>query len=275
MNIYFIGDIHGCFTQLQNLLNRVKFNYNKDALWLTGDLVEKGPDSFKVLKFLYENKNSVKLVLGNHDLNLIRLYFKKILYPKIFYESKYYHYDFDNMKNIIDWLRKQPLFRVNYKKKFVISHAGIPPNWNIKLSQIYSKKIQKILSGSDYEKIFYFLEMMFVKSCKWKKSLKYDDKIKFAINGFTRMRYCFKKTYDLDLVYKEFPNKILKNNLIPWFSIKNNIPKGFIIIFGHWSSLNGKGVPKNFYALDTGCYLGNKLTLLRWKDKKKFYETFY
>ncbi|BGI51341.1 MAG: bis(5'-nucleosyl)-tetraphosphatase (symmetrical) ApaH [Buchnera aphidicola (Ceratovacuna japonica)] len=275
MSTYFVGDIHGCFKQLKNLLKKVSFNFRNDILWVTGDLVAKGPDSIEVLKFLNKNKKSVRIVLGNHDLNLIRLYFESLLFPNKLNILENDYYNLKNLKSIIDWLRIQPIFRVNFKKRFVISHAGIPPKWDINLSKHYSSIIKKILSGEDYKKIFDILNMMFVNSCKWHDDLKKENKIKFAINGFTRMRYCIKKTYDLDLEYKKFPPKNSKKNLIPWFSIKNNIPKNFSIIFGHWSSLNGKGVPKNFYALDTGCCRGNKLTILRLEDKKKFHEYFY
>ncbi|WP_343184131.1 symmetrical bis(5'-nucleosyl)-tetraphosphatase [Buchnera aphidicola (Ceratovacuna keduensis)] len=275
MSTYFVGDIHGCFKQLKNLLNKVSFNFKKDTLWVTGDLVSKGPNSIEVLNFLYSNKKSIKIVLGNHDLNLIRLYFENILFPDKNNNFKNSDYNFKSLRCIIDWLRKQPIFRVNLKKKFVISHSGIPPKWGINLSKHYSNLIKKILSSNNYKKIFYILNMMFVNNCKWNNCLENKNNIKFAINGFTRMRYCVKKTYDLDLEYKNFPPENYKKNLIPWFLTKNKIPKKFSIIFGHWSSLNGEGVPKNFYAMDTGCCKGNKLTMLRWEDKKKFYESFY
>ncbi|WP_343154874.1 symmetrical bis(5'-nucleosyl)-tetraphosphatase [Buchnera aphidicola (Pseudoregma panicola)] len=275
MSTYIVGDIHGCFKQLKNLLKKVLFNFKKDTLWLTGDLVAKGPNSIEVLKFLNKNKKSIKIVLGNHDLNLIRLYFEKILFPNKYNILEDNYYDFKNFKYIIDWLRKQPIFRVNLKKKFIISHAGIPPQWSIDLSKYYSNFIERILSSENYKNIFNVLNMMFINYCKWENCSETKDNIKFAINGFTRMRYCVKKTYDLDLEYKDFPPESYKKNLIPWFLIKNKIPKNFSIIFGHWSSLNGIGVPKNFYAMDTGCCKGNKLTMLRWEDKKKFYESFY
>ncbi|MGP1954221.1 MAG: metallophosphoesterase, partial [Arsenophonus sp. NC-QC1-MAG3] len=71
MATYLIGDIHGCYRELRAVLKQVKFEPKKDVLWLTGDLVSRGPDSLKVLRYIKRLRLSVRMVLGNHDLNLI------------------------------------------------------------------------------------------------------------------------------------------------------------------------------------------------------------
>ena len=73
MTSYAIGDIQGCFYSFQNLLNNLNFNNDKDKLWLTGDLVNRGKGSLEVLNWCYENRKSIKVVLGNHDLYLLSL----------------------------------------------------------------------------------------------------------------------------------------------------------------------------------------------------------
>ncbi|WP_183140986.1 metallophosphoesterase, partial [Pseudomonas aeruginosa] len=45
MATYLIGDVHGCYRELRHLLDKVDFNDSQDTLWLTGDLVARGPDS--------------------------------------------------------------------------------------------------------------------------------------------------------------------------------------------------------------------------------------
>ncbi|MFF0977162.1 metallophosphoesterase, partial [Proteus mirabilis] len=52
MATYLIGDVHGCYRELRQLLNQVNFDANQDTLWLTGDLVARGPDSLEVLRFV-------------------------------------------------------------------------------------------------------------------------------------------------------------------------------------------------------------------------------
>lgn len=36
MATYLIGDVHGCYRELRQLLNQVNFDANQDTLWLTG-----------------------------------------------------------------------------------------------------------------------------------------------------------------------------------------------------------------------------------------------
>ena len=43
MAVYAIGDLQGCYDPLQRLLEAVDFDPPKDTLWLTGDLVNRGP----------------------------------------------------------------------------------------------------------------------------------------------------------------------------------------------------------------------------------------
>jgi len=52
MSTYVIGDIQGCYTELQQLLELVNFTPRQDVLWCTGDLVNRGPNSLEVLRFL-------------------------------------------------------------------------------------------------------------------------------------------------------------------------------------------------------------------------------
>ena len=70
-NNYAVGDIQGCLKPLQALLIQIQFKPNKDTLWVAGDMVNRGPESLKTLRFLYHLRNSIKVVLGNHDLHLL------------------------------------------------------------------------------------------------------------------------------------------------------------------------------------------------------------
>ncbi len=64
MATYLIGDVHGCYDELIALLQQVEFTPDTDTLWLTGDLVARGPGSLDVLRYVKSLGNSVRLVLG-------------------------------------------------------------------------------------------------------------------------------------------------------------------------------------------------------------------
>lgn len=65
---YILGDLHGCFQLLQDLLHKVNFDPTQDRLFSVGDLVDRGPDSLACLQLLKEPW--FYAVLGNHELML-------------------------------------------------------------------------------------------------------------------------------------------------------------------------------------------------------------
>ena len=71
MSTYVVGDIQGCFAPFKNLLKKVKFNPDKDRLWSVGDLVNRGPKNLETLRWFYDHRDNVTMVLGNHDLHLM------------------------------------------------------------------------------------------------------------------------------------------------------------------------------------------------------------
>lgn len=66
-----VGDVHGCYDELQQLLTKTKYNPNEDIVILTGDLIDRGPKSKEVIDFVRNNDN-VYAILGNHDNKFMR-----------------------------------------------------------------------------------------------------------------------------------------------------------------------------------------------------------
>lgn len=62
---FVIGDLHGCFELLCNLLTFVDFDIYNDRLISVGDLVDRGPDSLQCLQLL--DKPWFHCVKGNHE----------------------------------------------------------------------------------------------------------------------------------------------------------------------------------------------------------------
>jgi len=71
VSTYVVGDIQGCLQALKCALKKVEFTPGRDVLWSVGDIVNRGPRCLKTLRFLYNMRDSLVLVLGNHDLHLL------------------------------------------------------------------------------------------------------------------------------------------------------------------------------------------------------------
>jgi bis(5'-nucleosyl)-tetraphosphatase (symmetrical) len=260
---YVVGDVQGCFKELEALLKKVNFNKEIDQLIFAGDLINRGQDSHKVLEFCIKNKKSVSGVLGNHDFYLLYLieYQKKDKSLKKVLESK-------NIRHYQSWLKSLPLFlEIKIKETnevFWISHAGIPFIWSIDDAKKLSKEVQASLKN-DASNIL--AKMWGDTPKKWNENLKGYKRLRIIINYFTRMRYLSEDgSLKLDL-----KSKTAKKGYIHWFNqTKENLKNKENIIFGHWASINGVTNIDNIIGLDTGCVWGNKLTAIRLEDKKIF-----
>ena len=260
---YVIGDVQGCYSELQALVKKIKFNPNKDKIIFAGDLVNRGHQSLEVMEFCMRHKGSIKAVLGNHDFYLLYLieHQKKNKSLKKVLDSK-------NIQKYHSWLKKLPLLLEikikETKETFWISHAGIPYLWDMRMAKKLSKEIQAGMKDDSYK----ILENIWGDTPKiWNPDLKGYKRSRTIINYFTRMRFLGK---DGSLKLKAKKNKADEIH-IPWFNqtIKN-LKDNQYIIFGHWAALEGKTKLTNIIGVDTGCVWGNKLTAIRLEDRKLF-----
>ncbi len=255
MATYAIGDIQGCYDQLQNLLIKLKFKSDKDTLWFAGDIINRGPDSLKTLRFIKSLEDNAITILGNHDLNLLA-----IAHGHAKPAKKDTIDDILNAKDadhLLEWLLHRPLVHYQKKHNICMVHAGIHPDWSLKQTLKYAAEVEQILQGPQAET--FFKHMYGNKPDKWNNKLTGWNRLRFITNCFTRLRY-INEDLKFCLNEKGAPGSQAKN-IHPWFEFSRK-EDDLNIVFGHWSTLKDPKI-KHFYPLDTGCLWGGKLTALK------------
>jgi len=258
MAVWAIGDIQGCYTSFRELLVKIDFNPVHDKLWIAGDLVNRGEDSLETLYYLYSIRDSIEVVLGNHDIALIAAYYGiKKSNPTIdpILASS-------DAQKLIDWLRTQKFLHVDYQLGYCMAHAGISPEFDLGMALRYANRIEEHLQRSEND-VTVWLKKMFKQGIdSFNRDSNSIDIDKYIISSFTRMRFCY-NDQRLDYDQKGAPTDELRaKGLKPWFECDNRKEIDLKIIFGHWSTL-GFHHDKNVLALDTGCLWGGSLTAAR------------
>jgi len=263
MAVWAIGDIQGCFDSFQKILKKINFDPKVDELWVAGDLVNRGDKSLETLNYLYSIRDSIKVVLGNHDIALISAYAgikksNKTIQPIL---------DAPNAKELIDWLRNQPFLHWNYKLGYTMAHAGISPQFDFGMAIAYSSRIEKKLRGKNYKA--WLLYMNKISSNKFNSRANSLDIEKYILSSFISMRFCEEDgTLDFKQKGAAKSTKVLYKKLNPWFTCPTRRKIPLKIVFGHWSTLvNDTNLDYysdgNVLGLDTGCLWGGRLTIAR------------
>ena len=118
-----VGDIHGCYDELMELLEKVNFGAD-DRVVAVGDLVTKGPKNREVLE-LFMTDARFSSVMGNHDLALRRKWNGEKVQLKA--SQKTTHKELKPNKLIYaDFLNRMP-FTIDLNTHLVV-HAGLRPN---------------------------------------------------------------------------------------------------------------------------------------------------
>lgn len=260
MSTYAIGDIQGCFSELEALLEKIQFDQHSDTLWLLGDLINRGPQNIETLDFLMSLPNVIS-VLGNHDLHFMAVAMgchKPSRSDTLGDILKSKH-----LPDIIEWLRNRPLIHFDSNLGYLMVHAGLPKIWSISESLNYASEVEQAIRGADFKE--FLSEMYGNYPANWSPKLQKMERLRVITNYLTRLRYC-KADGEMDLTQKE---TTAPPGFMPWFNdypaqLENNIT----ILFGHWAALEGVTGHQNIIGLDTGCLWGRELTALRLEDRQ-------
>lgn len=251
MASYVIGDVQGCFRQLQSLLTKIQFDPLVDELWFCGDLVARGPNSLATLRFVRSLGDKAKIVLGNHDLHFLACVYG---FAKVDPQDQLDELlEATDLQELSLWLQQQPLMYFESERNLLLVHAGLAPNWDLQSALDASVQVSQVLKESP-EKLF---KVMYGNTpTLWSDAKSEEDQWRFVINSCTRMRFCLPNGA-LELKEKRHPEKV--STLIPWYEFWKQKPHPQIF-FGHWAALMGHSPVEGIHALDTGAVWGNYLT---------------
>ncbi len=260
---YAIGDLQGCYDPFRRLLDKISFDPAQDRLWLTGDLVNRGPQSRKTLRYVKSLGKSALTVLGNHDLHLLALA-NDIRFSDNRFDSLWKILGKEDCDELIDWLRFRPLAHYSKKLNTLMVHAGVPPKWSVKKTLARAAEVEAALQSDDY--VSFLKEMYSNKPAQWSGKLDGNARLRYIVNALTRMRM-LDQHGGLEFTFSGPPENA-PDRLTPWFDVKTAKWHGTRIVFGHWSAL-GLIVESGLIAVDTGCVWGRQLTAVRLNKEPK------
>jgi len=262
MATYAIGDIHGCFETLQRLLDRIDYDRASDRLWFVGDLVNGGPDSLGVLRWVRERTDDVVTVLGNHDLHMLAVAAGEA--PERPNDTFRPVLEAADADDLLDWLRRRPM--LHRRDGAVLLHAGLFPSWTVERAEQLAAEVEEALRRRGPAELF--ADMYGNRPRTWSDEFEGIDRIRVIVNALTRMRSLQKEDRGIDFDYKQQLEGV-PEHLEPWFAVDDAEWEGARMVFGHWSAI-GYHRSGTVHALDSGCVWGDSLTALRLEDEALF-----
>lgn len=264
MATYAIGDVQGCFDPLRQLIDSLDFDPASDRLWFVGDLVNRGPQSLEVLRYVKLLGTAAVVVLGNHDLHLVmqaegfgRANKEDTLAAVLAAPDR---------DELLNWLRAQPL--VHVEGAWAMVHAGLLPEWTVARAKALSDEVSAALTAPDYRN--FLAHLWGSEPAAWRDDLAGWDRLRVVVNAMTRMRYVtLAGTMELRASGAKSPPAEGPAGCVPWFAMPGRASVGQFIVCGHWSAL-GYHEQADFLAIDTGCLWGGALTAVRLEDRRVF-----
>ena len=261
VSTYAIGDIQGCYDELRSLLDRIGFAPSRDRLWLVGDLVNRGPRSLEVLRYVRSLGSAAVVVLGNHDLHLVALAkgharareddtLEEVLRAP-------------DSRDLIAWVQSWPLIHVEGGR--VMVHAGLLPSWSVPTAQALAGEVERTLRGAAADD--FIAHLYGSRPDRWNDALTGHDRLRVTVNAMTRMRFCSPEGV------MEFQSKGETRDAppgyLPWFDVPGRQSAAATLVVGHWSALGYLQRP-DLIALDSGCVWGGALSAVCLEDGRLF-----
>ncbi|MFT7463534.1 MAG: bis(5'-nucleosyl)-tetraphosphatase (symmetrical) [Pseudohongiellaceae bacterium] len=267
MATYAIGDIQGCFATFQALLERIQFNEQADTLWLAGDLVNRGPDSLNLLRWVVAHDSSVVTVLGNHDLHLLSAS-AGLRQPRA-RDTLAAVLEADDRDELIDWLRQQPLAHqgVVNGQKLLMVHAGLHPRWTVARALSLADEVCAELTRGDGSELL--AALVNTTTSRWEDNLVGAERLTMIVGVLTRLRAC----HSDGTPCSDFsgPPAEAPMNCLPWHAVPDVAWSDHRVVCGHWAAQDVT-LSDRVIAVDSACIWGGSLSAYRLDDGQLFSE---
>lgn len=230
----FIGDVHGCADELQDLLSTLRYDPATQALHFVGDLVNRGPKSLQTLRDVV--RLEAESVVGNHELHLLaRAAGHRQRAPLDTLDELLAAPDLDAL---LDWIRARPVLRL--WPDLVLVHAGLPPSWtDLEAEADRINSIGAVSDGSGHPDVDFLVS---VRCCDHQGNM---------IHGALATADEVSET-----AYGTPDTAPPREALRPWYDLYRG---DRTVVFGHWADA-GLVNAERLRGLDTGCVWGGRLT---------------
>lgn len=271
---YAIGDVQGCYAELRALVAKLPWDPARDRLWFVGDLVNRGPGSLDVLRWVRDLGDAAVTVLGNHDLHLLGVWLgTRQLHPG---DTLTPVLEAPDGETLLRWLRGRPLLHVESPPgggTRVLAHAGLHPAWSLGTAQAEARALEETLRGPGAARLLAPGRPRGRARWRPRPRLRGLKRQRVALAALTRMRALTPRGR-LDLRFKG-PMDQLPPGRRAWFDVPRTqgpaLGEGLEVVFGHWAALGFYRRP-GVWGLDSGCVWGGALTAVRLEDGARFQE---
>ncbi len=224
MTTYAIGSVNGCYQSLLKLLEKIQFDPENDNLWFAGNLINKGPESLAILKFVKGLGKKAVTVLGDQELRLFRL--ANGFIPLEANDRLAELLDAPDRDELLKWLRQKPLIHHDAKLNFTLVHSGIPAEWSFSQTLTFAYEVESVLLPGKYQLL---LENPEPDQSRWHAKLRGWKRLRFIVNACTLMKYCSQQG---KLDFKTLgPISTQTQDLVPWYRLANRLTADLNIIF--------------------------------------------
>lgn len=235
MQRIFVGDIQGCCEEFVELISRATDAFGDEfALWITGDLVNRGPDNRRPLELVrgLVEAGRAQYVLGNHEIGLLAVDFGlRDLGPNDTFGDIL---SANDAAEWIDWLRKRPLVVSGQigDQRFAMVHAAAHPDWSLgELIEMAGRVGERLSASGETAREFLSADPA-------------TDPLRDALGRMTR---CRSVTPDGGWSSEEpaSPERA-------WHRVWASRGHDYALVYGHWAR-QGLHVAAGLRGLDSGC----------------------